>query len=42
MIQIDLMALADIGNPELIAKEIIKENKDTSLPIPIEIGRAHV
>lgn len=36
MIQIDLMALADIGNPELIAKEIIKENKDASLPIPIE------
>lgn len=36
MIQIDLMALADIGNPELIAKEIIKQNLDILLPIPIE------
>lgn len=36
MIQIDLMILADIGNPKLIAEEIIKENKDISLPIQIE------
>ena len=36
MIQIDLMELADIGNPKLIAEEIIKGNKDLILPIPIE------
>lgn len=36
MIQIDLITLADIGNPKLIAEEIIKENKNISLPVPIE------
>ena len=36
MITINLMELADIGTPKAIAQNIIKNNPDIALPIPIE------